>query len=347
MNLRFILLPILSVLALSVKAQITLGTQDMPKVFEKYVSAYIDDDVIAFDPTVGGASATWDLSAFNSDGRGLDTAEFVSPEEAGYDKEFPNANLIIENDDFTIMANSGEDGIYWLGGAFAFGPVEQETTVEFEGNFKYLGLPLDYEDKNVSSFSFKLSNEMGGGISLETQQNFKRSYHVDGHGSMKMGNGNSYDVLRIKVIEVDSGTTVIKSPLGEETTNDRSYSYYYEFWAKGFGQPLARVEVDSADNSMAIGIELLDLQKTVVGAGERPVSQSLSVFPNPASDRIQIEQGQDVVEVQFFDLTSRTLIDRKSYANGVDVSSLSPGLYLVEAIDSKGSPIGFQKVLIQ
>lgn len=346
MNSKFFLLSFLALSTLTAKAQITLGSEDMPRKFQKYVTATIWNQDIQFDATAGSTEATWDLSDITYEDRDLDTTELVSPADVGYEEEFPDANIVMQNRGMTIMANSQEDGIYWLGGLIDLGP-EGKTAIQFEGDFQYLSLPLAYGDKNVSEFSFEISNELGGNFSVDLLQNAKRSYDVNGHGFLKMGDGNSYEVLRIKVVEVDSGTTVIKSPMGERTNQERSYSYYYEFWANGFGQPLARVEVDSTDRTVVTSLELLDLQKTIVSTPNALSTNELSVFPNPAHTRLQVEMSTDIAEIHFFDLTSRKLIANAAYADGVDVSAISPGLYLIEAIDNKGSSVGFQKVLIQ
>ena len=127
---------------------------------------------------------------------------------------------------------------------------------------------------------------------------------------------------------------------------NRNFSYYYEFWANGFGQPLARVEVDSADHSVPTHMEVLDLQKTVVGQFEPTGVEGLVIYPNPANTSLRILHEQEIDQVNFFDLSSRSLISSQPYTGSVDVSTLRKGFYLVEVVGAEGDVLGRQKCLI-
>lgn len=344
MKLKIYFSLLLTFSSVSLWAQITLGVEDMPSKFQKYVIASMRAEGIKFDATSGTVDGSWDLSAVTYADSNLDTTILITPADTEYESEFPDANIVMDNSDIVMMAYKSENGIEWHGGILE----EWDTTriLKFEDPFEYLKLPLKYENKHADEFQFEISNVINSNFSIVVEQNFKRNYNVNGYGSLKMGDGNTYDVLRIKVREIDSSVSTVKTPMGEQTMTNRNFSYYYEFWANGFGQPLARVEVDSADHSSLLYMEILDLQKTIVGQPEQVAQSGLVVYPNPASTSIRIMHDEEIDHVNFFDLSSRRLISSEPFTGTVDVSTFKKGFYLVEVIGKEGAVLGRQKCLI-
>jgi hypothetical protein len=76
---------------------------------------------------------------------------------------------------------------------------------------------------------------------------------------------------------------------------------------------------------------------------------SLKVYPNPANDFINIQfpnDHQHADEVSVHDLTGRLVLQEKgALSERVDVSSLPPGLYVVQARTSGGVYVG--KVVVE
>lgn len=75
-----------------------------------------------------------------------------------------------------------------------------------------------------------------------------------------------------------------------------------------------------------------------VGINEQMISESVSIFPNPASNAIRIQRKNDVAdEIVITDLLGRvhrtqSLANKEEY---LDVSSLQPGVYLIKTLSGK------------
>ncbi|HVN57083.1 MAG TPA: T9SS type A sorting domain-containing protein [Bacteroidales bacterium] len=76
-------------------------------------------------------------------------------------------------------------------------------------------------------------------------------------------------------------------------------------------------------------------------------SGKIKLWPNPAADRITLQFGEDGIVtdpvIVIRDLQGRELI-RKQYTGQMDISSLSPGIYIVISYDGK-RPIGFSRLI--
>ncbi len=71
-----------------------------------------------------------------------------------------------------------------------------------------------------------------------------------------------------------------------------------------------------------------------------------SVFPNPAANELVVRSAQEgnVAEVQLFDARS-VLVLKKTGAEPIDISKLTPGTYVVRVVDHNGAAQS-QKLLI-
>ena len=72
--------------------------------------------------------------------------------------------------------------------------------------------------------------------------------------------------------------------------------------------------------------------------------KDFDVYPNPANNYIIVD-GEDVLEVEIFDMMGRKLISHKTETSStIDVSSLLSGIYLVRTIDADNN-ISMQKII--
>ena len=73
-----------------------------------------------------------------------------------------------------------------------------------------------------------------------------------------------------------------------------------------------------------------------VGIGEKTSTISLSVYPNPAINKLQIEGLKDLKNLQkliITDLSGAVLLSTEKVDNGVDISELSNGLYIANIMN--------------
>ena len=76
-----------------------------------------------------------------------------------------------------------------------------------------------------------------------------------------------------------------------------------------------------------------------VGLFERNVNTpSIKLFPNPASQSVQVSLGSTISTVQFFDITGQLKLETLGSGNmTIDISSLKPGIYFVQTEGFKTS----------
>ncbi len=74
---------------------------------------------------------------------------------------------------------------------------------------------------------------------------------------------------------------------------------------------------------------------------------SIRVFPNPATTTLQLDWTGEVTQMQFFDLTGRTVaqVSISSGINSLDISQLATGTYLLRAVD--GAKLYSGKLMIR
>ena len=62
-----------------------------------------------------------------------------------------------------------------------------------------------------------------------------------------------------------------------------------------------------------------------------------NVYPNPSSDYIKVRNAQTIDQIQIFDINGRMVINTKDVTNQINISHLSPGLYIVKGVNMDGA----------
>jgi hypothetical protein len=78
------------------------------------------------------------------------------------------------------------------------------------------------------------------------------------------------------------------------------------------------------------------------GIGDRP---DIAVYPNPASDILNIRSDIPLTDLRIVDISGRIIIQRSGIINQLDVSSITPGIYHVILKAGNYPPVN-QKILI-
>lgn len=68
------------------------------------------------------------------------------------------------------------------------------------------------------------------------------------------------------------------------------------------------------------------------------LNHAIALFPNPATDFVQIEDGNEVMNIEFFDLSGKKVLSSNlNNSNAVNISSLSTGTYVARMFDAEGN----------
>ena len=94
--------------------------------------------------------------------------------------------------------------------------------------------------------------------------------------------------------------------------------------------------------AMSLGIKNMDNQ----------LANSLSIFPNPASDKINLNwttdqyvQSNDLL-VQIYDPQERLILSKTGFQNQIDITGISEGFYLIKVTDTKTATSFTKKLII-
>jgi Secretion system C-terminal sorting domain len=123
--------------------------------------------------------------------------------------------------------------------------------------------------------------------------------------------------------------TVIQSKNSPESMTDYSYTHFNKLSGKQFYR-LKDFDIDTK----SIGTSPV---KTVMLIND---NQTVIVWPNPATSRIQIanDNGNTYTKVKVIDLTGKMMIEKKLGANinEIALNELSAGIYMVKIENNKG-----------
>ena len=282
------------------------------------------------DPGPAGANITWD---FSNEVIQNYTAEYSveHPEDVSGSDMFPNATMVwvvdigvgvlnsfmsFQNNAFTEYGNNSEFS----------GTTSGKQYTDPLVHFTY---PLEYQNTDSDDYA-------GNVFGITGTNNFTGSviYEVDGYGTIITPFGTYDNVLRITANSVE-----LLGTLGFTTTDSITETSWYS------PDVPVPVMVITSEHSSLFGIPM-DSSKTTTALSEfNGASSSLggennrttfSIFPNPASDYIQIAfdaKGSNTSVLRLADNTGRVIKNERIDPNEkVDISGLKPGIYIASLL---------------
>ena len=117
---------------------------------------------------------------------------------------------------------------------------------------------------------------------------------------------------------------------------------------------IATTAASTSPNWVLVGIEgaLLDLtnsvyidsivfDNTLSTADFRNTNNSISLYPNPANDVMNISSSNSITKIEVFDMQGRNVASNNNASN-VNVAALGKGVYIVKVVQENGSVIAKQ-----
>lgn len=325
--------------AFNASAQITLNEGDMAQVGGQYI--FINDTTPTVTPGSAGANQTWNLTGINNSY--IDTTFALSPSSTPYNSSFPSSNLAMK----AIIPGAGESYEYANLGSdslLVMGTVVSNMGELNYGTYKPADIGMVFPATYNTQWTGSAINTVKVGISpgdsakeviLVTYTNV-----VDGWGTVTTPAG-SFNALRVSVTfqpQYDSlyeclgGTWVFAGMVPS------SKAVSYNWYAKGQGNFVAEIEEDGNGNVLSA-----DYMKNAVPAGINEITNNLSVsvYPNPASDyvNILISSAAQTGYVKVLDITGRE-VENDVLNNGkiqINTSAYANGMYLYLITDNNGN----------
>jgi len=336
----------LAFISVNALAQITVTDSDIISVGDIVYEAV--DSLPSNSITIGnsGANQTWDFSSLQD--MEVDIIEVISPVGTPYENIHPDANMCVEIDDELMYLDKSSTGLEMVG----YGDIPL--------NMLMIPLPLVYGlsqqngpntvmDSSLQNMFFPdslapfiSSNPLDDKIdSLKIFVVQSSNFNVDAWGDVTIPMG-TYSSLRLNVEETtitelyaycSSSLTTSGSwhpvpallfPTETETVNR------YQWWSNDPSVKfmIAELEMDSLNNNVEFVTFLTETPTTVVND---LLSNSVSVFPNPTSDKIIVNTDLNNCNYELVDVKGSVITsDNFNYSTEIDLSKNAKGIYFLK-----------------
>ena len=332
---------------LSVKAQITINSSGLINQDEKYIS-YGVDSITSFGGS--GANQIWNFSSWISQ----QNSDTLFPQAASFGpaySSFPSANLFV-GDSITggVYYNKSSSAFELLGFKFDFG------FSVFNPPLKFLSFPSTYLTSYNSFYTSEIAFFIGqGGVdSAKAVDTVAYSSIIDSWGTITTPAVSNVNCIRQKFTEVSTSTQYIKITgqsswtFSSQDTATTNISYR---WFSDIEKSIV-AEVNTDEFNQILGGSYLFL---TIPAGnsnavnERTTMESdITVFPNPAADKINIAGVSQASELFIYDINGKlmeaTIIKKANYS--LSLSNYSEGSYFYAIKPLNGNPINKGKFTV-
>lgn len=316
-------------------AQITVTEADMPDAGDVYLLTSAVPD-LSIDLSVTGPNQVWDFSDLDVLTGYADS--FISNDDLplAYWLFFLSSNLAEKN------AFSYSSDLLTLEDVYT---VYKKSSDQFQidgyaGTIDGLPVPVVYDEKDVL-YRFPLdygdADSSDAGVTVEIpglfyfEQQRHRVNTVDGWGTIVTPVG-SYEALRVRSVLTDVDSIFVDTIGSGYSITLRSYEY--RWLAAGQGIPVFQINAQDVGGVPVITQILYQDTALQSLAAEPFASMELSIFPNPASDRVKIFLPAGSPSPLFiYDWQGRTCFTGTAAdAMLIDVSEWPDGIYYVRCL---------------
>lgn len=174
--------------------------------------------------------------------------------------------------------------------------------------------------------------------------------HTGGYRIIPMETGDLEAVLKVDFtfivsdhyVEYDGvsdGAVVVSWDFGDGVGVDNNLKSGYEYTDAGFYQVTLTV-TDENGCSVSITKEVEIEEVIIIGLEEEIVNQPVAMYPNPTRGSVYFSKAVEDIQVQ--DLNGRTVLEGSG--KSLDVSTLSTGVYWIQAQDKSGTRLRFKLI---
>ncbi|MBC8046345.1 MAG: T9SS type A sorting domain-containing protein [Fimbriimonadaceae bacterium] len=321
---------IISTLKIFSQSPVTIEVNDIVDGGDSFIISTANP-IGVFDIVTTGADITWDFSDLTPlqqdtiywvDATDTDPSYFLLWFSSDIAEQFVQA---FSTDSFSIedvynFYDRSADKFKQTGIAGTY--LDIPIISSFDDDDIVLDFPVAYEniDSSTSGFSF----DFLGLFSFTETRNRKNI--TDGWGTITTPYG-TFNVVRLKselqvedVIE-SSGVEIPFSYASNE----------YKWLAKEMGVPVLQITTQViAGTETVTRVAYQDSARIITGIQNVISEDDFLVYPNPATDRINISySGSFITEIRIYDVSGK-LIREYPYSNELNISDLEAGVYFVK-----------------
>jgi hypothetical protein len=333
----------LAIYSLAINAQITITSTNMPMAGNSYITA-TDTAVVSYGSA--GANQTWDFSTWAN--HELDTAEFKAASQLPGASFFPTATIGIGDVEGSSFMKVSSTVVETLGFFTDLG--SGLAPVEFTPAQKFITLPSTYQTTYTGNYSYQFAIPFGqfGIDSLMIKSETSYTSTIDGWGSLTTPAYSSVSALRQFYTEITNDTTFA---LVTGTTdyvyfdNSMDTSYSYRWFSNAHTFPVIEINFGLGDTIYSGSY----LTSTLVGVNELAKNtNSVSVFPSPASDKVSFKGIDSDAYLMVFDvsgkLVEQVLLKKNTTIN---VANYNNGVYFYNVAPLNGTPVSKGKFVVE
>ena len=210
---------------------------------------------------------------------------------------------------------------------------------EYSESDTILTFPFTFQDSGKSSGQWGLDlNSIGQNIQYKVS--YVRNWEVDGWGQLITPFQTHNNVLKIKTTldQVDS-VVFLTTPLGLPRK-----IVEYTWYDPAFGLPVMRADgIETAGFVLITSVQYYDTR--VLSINENAKETSINIFPNPASDVLNIESKDiTIITYKIIDVNGKTIQTNKANKS-IEIDNLPAGIYILQLFDSSNSLVFSQKFI--
>ncbi len=225
---------------------------------------------------------------------------------------------------------------------------------DFDWAWKNINECFIFKATNGSGWSYKVNDcnpdvkSPDWMVRLFADENFKNKVNC------------SYFEARTNQISNKAVFAIIDSLYNEVKNAQVKHFQKWQILGKNVGAPEVDAqpatytgEVEKLKNWITARLNWLDKNMlgkcATVNAQYLAENNGVSIYPNPATSEVNILSGKTISSILIFDLTGKTILVNPAVNAEmirIDVSSFSPGMYIVKLIDVKGNTVS-EKIMVK
>ena len=315
-------------------AQITVNSSHFFNVGDNYTRGESTTLTTNDSP---GANKTWSYTSLDTND-GIEVYTYLNPSTTTSGSQFPSANIAEEEsyNSYFEFYNKTATNLDFVG------IDEGGDLLIFSNPATFYSFPIAYEDNHFDTFEAKQVVVGDGGVgdpdSVKMTITGVKKYKVDSWGTLVLPTG-SFNALRVKDTlilnvlqeELYSGVWSVSGVLYSDTN-------YSNVFISNDGN--AKKELLTQELSEAGAVEYNTWNYTTpsnpVGINEIRPSIELVIYPNPSSDKINIDSKTMFNEYVITDVTGKIIDQKKGFVSTqIDIKQLKAGNYILTLKNSE------------
>jgi hypothetical protein len=325
MKRKNVFLIVICLMGLNVAAQpVITHNGNAPQIDDIYASS---GDFGSFDPGPAGAGQNWDYSDITPTFSSLVTA--VTPGSTPFAGEFPEANIAFHyTGDVESYSYAEVNNSEMLNDGVGFNPAgTNEYVIHYTDAVKLMNYPFSFSDSYTDTYfaAYTIVEDM------MTHEWGNITVTADAWGSVTTPAGTFGNTLRVKREMVYTDSVWMTGTFLYANTYTQTH---YEWFTATSHYPVMSISITEDGTSATYLTDAVGISET------EPFSSQISLYPNPATDRLNIELPEGITgntEIYIFNLKGQRLLQLEKTGNHkflANISDLISGVYVLKIKNS-------------